>query len=131
SLHDALPISNNKGLNQLLEAEAIEADPELLVIQREIYQNGRSVCRVNGSIVTISRLKEIGSYLIDIHGQNEHQELMQHENHIHLLDHFGKEKIKSLLDDYENTYNEYRTVLKRYNDWQDKEQERSEERRVG
>lgn len=119
--HFTMP--NNESLNQLLEVEAIEADPELLVIQREIYQNGRSVCRVNGSIVTISRLKEIGSYLIDIHGQNEHQELMQHENHIHLLDYFGKEKIKSLLDDYEKTYNEYRTVLKRYNDWQDKEQE--------
>lgn len=113
----------NIQLTQLFENEAIEIDPELLIIQREIYQNGRSVCRVNGSIVTISTLKTIGSFLIDIHGQNEHQELMQSENHIHLLDHFGKERIKSLLNDYQKTYNQYQNVLKRYNEWQDKEQE--------
>src|SRR5690625_2458900 len=114
---------NNKGLNQLLEVEAIEADPELLVIQREIYQNGRSVCLVNGSIVTISTLKEIGAYLIDIHGQNEHQELMQNENHVHLLDYYGRATLRPLLENYQETYKDYRSTLKRYNDWQHKEQD--------
>src|SRR5699024_1891366 len=89
--HFTMP--QNSDLNQLLKQEAIEIDSKILVIQREIYQNGRSVCRVNGSIVTIATLKNIGSYLIDIHGQNEHQELMQNENHIYLLDHFGKGKV--------------------------------------
>src|SRR5699024_11302633 len=85
--------------------------------------NGRSVCRVNGSIVTISTLKTIGSCVINIHGQNEHQELMQSENHIHLLDHFGKERIKSLLNDYQKNYNQYQNVMKIYNERKDKEQE--------
>src|SRR5699024_11505622 len=59
----------NIQLTQLFENEAIEIDSELLIIQREIYQNGRSVCRVNGSIVTIYTLKTIGSFVIDIHGK--------------------------------------------------------------
>jgi len=119
--HFTMP--QNSDLNQLLKQEAIEIDSKILVIQREIYQNGRSVCRVNGSIVTIATLKNIGSYLIDIHGQNEHQELMQNENHIYLLDHFGKGKVHSLLNEYQKVYQEYKETLKRYNEWQEKEQE--------
>ena len=119
--HFTMPRSNK--LNQLFEQEAIEIDSERLIIQREIYQNGRSVCRVNGSIVTIAILKNIGSYLIDIHGQNEHQELMQSENHIYLLDHFGKERITALLNEYQQIYQQYKQTLKQYKDWQAKEQE--------
>lgn len=119
--HFTMPKSN--ALLELLEEESIESDPNQLVIQREIYQNGRSVCRVNGSVVTINSLKVIGSYLIDIHGQNEHQELMQNENHIHLLDHYGSESLRTLFEDYSKTYGEYRFTLRQFNDWQDKEQE--------
>lgn len=119
--HFTMPKSN--GLLELLEEEAIEADPNQLVIQREIYQNGRSVCRINGSVVTINSLKIIGSFLIDIHGQNEHQELMQNENHIHLLDHYGSESLRTLFEDYSKTFEEYRVTLRQFNDWQDKEQE--------
>lgn len=119
--HFEMPGSNQ--LKELFEEESIEFDSDILMIQREIYQNGRSVCRVNGSLVTISLLKEVGSYLIDIHGQNEHQELMQSENHLHLLDHFGKDEIASLKKSYQEDYTEYRKTLKRFNDWQDKEQE--------
>lgn len=119
--HFEMPKSEQ--LKTLFEAESIEYDSELLMIQREIYQSGRSVCRVNGSLVTISLLKEVGSYLIDIHGQNEHQELMQSENHLGLLDHYGKERIESLKKSYQEDYVEYRKTQKKYNDWQDKEQE--------
>lgn len=123
SLEGHFTMPKSEELLNLLEEESIEADPKQLVIQREIYQNGRSVCRVNGSIVTINSLKIIGSFLIDIHGQNEHQELMQNENHIHLLDHYGSEDLRTLHDDYSKIYEEYRHTLKQFNDWQDKEQE--------
>ena len=113
----------NQKLVELFEKSALEFDPEILIIQREIYQNGRSVCRVNGSIITIGLLKEIGTYLIDIHGQNEHQELMQSDNHIYLLDYFGGEAIEKLRESYQIDYNEYRATRKRFRDWQDKEQE--------
>lgn len=113
----------NKALEQLCEEEDLEYDSELIVIQREIFQNGRSICRVNGSTVTINLLKQICSYLIDIHGQNEHQELMQSENHIYLLDYFGGEELERLRTDYQETYQMYRQVEKRYIEWQDQEQE--------
>ncbi len=119
--HFEMPKS--KRLKALFESESIDYDSELLMIQREIYENGRSVCRVNGSLVTISLLKEVGTYLIDIHGQNEHQELMESENHISLLDYFGQENIHPLLESYQEDYIVYRETLKRFNAWQDKEQE--------
>ncbi len=119
--HFEMPKSSR--LKTLFESEEIDYDSELLMIQREIYDNGRSVCRVNGSLVTISLLKEVGTYLIDIHGQNEHQELMDSENHIHLLDYYGQDTIDSLLDSYQKDYKVYRDTVKRLNAWQDKEQE--------
>lgn len=114
---------NSKRLEELFETESIDYDSELLIVQREIYENGRSVCRVNGSLVTISLLKEVGTYLIDIHGQNEHQELMESENHIYLLDYFGQETLHPLLERYQEDYTVYRETLRRFNAWQDKEQE--------
>lgn len=119
--HFEMPKS--KRLKTLFESESIDYDSELLMIQREIYANGRSVCRVNGSLVTISLLKEVGTYLIDIHGQNEHQELMESENHIYLLDYFDQDTIHPLLESYQEDYTVYRETLKRFNAWQDKEQE--------
>ena len=119
--HFEMPKSSR--LKRLFESEEIDYDSKLLMIQREIYDNGRSVCRVNGSLVTISLLKEVGTYLIDIHGQNEHQELMDSENHIHLLDYYGQDTIESLLDSFQKDYKVYRDTVKRLNAWQDKEQE--------
>ena len=122
--HFEMPKSSR--LKALLEAEEIDYDSDILMVQREIYENGRSVCRVNGSLVTISLLKEVGTYLIDIHGQNEHQELMDSENHIYLLDYFGQDKIQPLLERYREDYTVYRETLRRYNAWQDKEQENAQ-----
>ncbi len=112
-----------KEFKSLFKEESIDYDKDMIVIQREIYHNGRSVCRVNGSVVTITLLKKIGAFLIDIHGQNEHQELMQSENHVHLLDHFDRERIDALQASYQRIYTEYRSTKKKYIDWQDREQE--------
>lgn len=111
------------GLEQIFQEESIDYDQKMIVIQREIYQNGRNVCRVNGAVVSIALLKKIGSYLIDIHGQNEHQELMQSENHISLLDYFDYEKIKTLKTNYQSVYKEYRTTKKQFIEWKNREQE--------
>jgi DNA repair protein RecN (Recombination protein N) len=110
-------------LKQLFEEQAIDYNEEVLSIQREIYQTGRSVCRVNGSLVTISLLKQMAAYLIDIHGQNEHQELMQSDNHLRLLDHFSESEVSELLKDYQKDYQEYVEVRKKLNAWQNREQE--------
>jgi len=86
------------GRNQidgLLEKAGIEKSDEL-IIAREVYSNGRSVARVNGRAVPVSFLKEMGRYLVDLHGQHQHQSLLRPEEHLELLDSFGGEKIRTL-----------------------------------
>ncbi len=86
------------GRNQidfLLEKAGIEKSDEL-IIAREVYSNGRSVARVNGRAVPVSFLKETGRYLVDLHGQHQHQSLLRPEEHLELLDSFGGEKIRTL-----------------------------------
>lgn len=112
-----------KILSQLLKENEIEAEDQTLLIQREIFSTGRNVCRINGSIVTIAILKEIGSQLIDIHGQNEHQELMVPENHIYLLDYFGSKELASLKQDYTSLYKDLRKFERERRDWEFNEQE--------
>ena len=82
---------------------AVEYDPET-IIQREIYQDGRNVCRVNGTLVTVSILRKLGSQLIDIHGQHDSASLFDEANHLRYLDSFGDHG--SLLEDYTSKYNE-------------------------
>jgi len=110
-------------LPPLLRQYEIDLDGPTINIQREIYASGRTVCRVNGSIITIAVLKEIGSALIDIHGQNEHQELMHPETHINMLDYFGKNEIFPLRQEYMEIYKKYKDTKNRYEKWQYNEQE--------
>lgn len=113
----------SESLSSLLHQNAIEEEERTLLIQREIFKSGRNVCRINGSMVTIAVLKEIGSQLIDIHGQNEHQELMVSENHIHLLDYFGPKKLELKKKAYQSVYREYRQLEKERKEWVINEQE--------
>ena len=75
----------------------VEYDSET-VIQREIYLDGRNVCRVNGSLVTVSILRKLGIRLINIHGQHDSASLFDEENHLSFLDSFGEHN--QLMDTY-------------------------------
>ncbi len=79
-------------IDNLLQQAGIEKDEELIVA-REVYRSGRSVARVNGRAVPVSFLKEIGKYLVDLHGQHQHQSLLRPEEHLELLDSFGGEEL--------------------------------------
>ena len=75
--------------------DVLEAD-EGLVLSRQINANGRSRCRTNGQLVSLTFLSAIGDLLVDIHGQHAHQSLFRSETHLDLLDTFGKhEALKS------------------------------------
>ncbi|MEW9123614.1 MAG: DNA repair protein RecN, partial [Thermotaleaceae bacterium] len=87
-------LSNNPNLESLLLNQGIDMEDEnTLILTREIYSNGRSVCRINDRVVTVSTMKEISKFLIDIHGQHEHQSLLYSENHLEILDSFGEKDI--------------------------------------
>src|SRR3990172_180914 len=79
------------------DVEAILAREELLdgdaaseiTLAREVRREGRNVCRVNGRVVSLAVLKEIGQLLVDVHGQSEHLSLLRTREHLFLLDRFG------------------------------------------
>ncbi len=70
------------------EENGVDYDPET-VIQREIFLDGKNICRVNGTLVTVSILHKLGTQLIDIHGQHDSASLFDEENHLRFLDSFA------------------------------------------
>ena len=107
---------------QKAEEFGIEIEEGMLILRRDISQTGKSVCRINGKLVTISTLREIGGTLIDIHGQHEHQELMEESKHQKLLDQFGAKSISSQLKEYANLYQSYEQTSKRLKSLSENEQ---------
>ena len=79
----------------------VEYDAET-VIQREIYLDGKNVCRVNGSLVSVSILRKLGIQLINIHGQHDSASLFDEDNHLTFLDAFGDNE--ALRADYSEKY---------------------------
>lgn len=89
----------------------IDIDDSMVVLRRDISQNGKSVCRVNGKLVTLTVLREIGGTLVDIHGQHEHQELMNESLHLSLLDQFGHSGIFPIMESYQQVFGNYEETL--------------------
>ena len=79
----------------------VDYDPET-VVQREIHLDGKNVCRVNGSLVSVSILRKLGIQLINIHGQHDSASLFDEENHLRFLDAFGDNE--GLRADYSEKY---------------------------
>lgn len=79
-----------------------------LIISREINSSGKNLIKINGQLANVSTLKVIGSYLGDIHGQNEHQQLLDAKQHRLLLDSYGDEDHQSLLKSYRERFDQYR-----------------------
>ncbi|MBY0220870.1 DNA repair protein RecN [Mammaliicoccus sciuri] len=101
---------NRQAVMDRLEEFGIEAEEGVVILRRDLNVNGKSVCRVNGKLVTIAILREIGGMLIDIHGQHENQELMNERRHIHLLDFYIGEPIERALSTYTEIYDKYKKL---------------------
>jgi DNA repair protein RecN (Recombination protein N) len=83
-------ISGIEQVKSILNESGIDYDDDTLVLRRELYSSGRGKCFANAVQIPISKLKEISEYLVDIHGQNEHQNIVKVSKHRELLDSFGK-----------------------------------------
>ena len=68
----------------------VEYDPSELLVQREVYADGKNVCRVNGRPVTVAILKKLGGQLVNIHGQHDSQQLFDETKHLSYLDLFAR-----------------------------------------
>jgi DNA repair protein RecN (Recombination protein N) len=106
----SIPELNRIALNEILEREALSDDPNLVTLSREIRREGRSIARVNGRNVSQTILKELGNYLIDIHGQSEHLSLLNIRQHLGLLDRFADDG--ELLQAYREVYQQQKAVEK-------------------
>ena len=105
--------NTKKLLEKILKEEDIDIEDNMLILKREIYADGKSLCKINSRNINISFLKKIASYLINIHGQNEFNEL-EESNHINILDSFiGIRKTKPYIS-YQKTYSEYIKLKKEY-----------------
>ena len=98
----------------LKKAEEMDIFPEddRFIISRKISQT-KSVCKINGETVTAKQTKELAEYLLDIHGQHEHQSLLKESKQKEILDVFCGEKLEKEKTDLRSIYSEYKTVKSR------------------
>ena len=87
----------------------VEYDSET-IIQREVYLDGKNVCRVNGTLVTVSILRKLGIQLINIHGQHDSASLFDENNHLQFLDAFAENQ--SLIDEYAEKFSQVSQLRK-------------------
>ncbi len=106
----ALFINLDTSICQKLDELSISHDENMITITREIFSNGGSVARINSRAVAISVLKEVGQYLINIHGQHDNQILLNPEKHLEIIDTFGDNY--SLLKDYQNAFKELQQLAR-------------------
>ena len=87
---------------KLAENGIVPEEDGTLLITRTLSEAGKSVCRINGSTVTVGMLKEIAEDMIDIYGQHEHQSLLNPVKHIRLLDRFCGAGFGEAMEEYKN-----------------------------
>lgn len=101
-------------INNILNEAGIEKEENGVLIAREIRENGRNRTLINGQLATLKIVKKISRYLIDIHGQHEHQLLLDQSSHLMVLDAFIGEEISGLKSEIKTLYqklSEVRTDL--------------------
>ena len=98
--------------SRLQELDVVPEDGQI-ILSRKIM-NGKSINKINGETVTLSQLRETASLLIDVHGQHEHQSLLQKKKHLEILDEYAKEELQPVKD----------TLAAVYREWEKLEEER-------
>lgn len=110
---EALFAMQSEALQEKLEENGIEPEEDgSVLITRTLSEAGKSVCRVNGSTVTVSMLREIAEDLIDIYGQHEHQSLLNPSKHIRLLDRFCGAGFGDAMEEYKKSYHALKELEK-------------------
>jgi len=94
----------------LYEPESEDAEDGNIIVSREININGKNMCKINGRMVTVSELKKFMSNYIEIHGQNDNQNLLDNKQHLSYLDGFIGKKIEKYKKEYERYYEEYNMI---------------------
>ena len=107
-------VENDDVLEKLKEMEIELAEGERTVILSRKITSQRAVGRINGEAVSVSKMKEAASLLIDIHGQHEHQSLLSKKNHLQILDEYAGSEMKELKIKLSAAYKEYRKLKEEF-----------------
>lgn len=101
----SLSDSNQSAIQDILKREEMLDDSSQLTLTRELRREGRSIARAGGRSISVGLLRELGSYLVDIHGQSEHLSLLNIRQHLGLLDRYAN--TDQPLSSYRNTYHHW------------------------
>lgn len=105
-------IDESKDAIKILESLAIDVDADFLLVKREIFSSGKSICRINNQTVTLQDLRKVMQELLDIHGQHETQSLLKQKYHLQLLDDYADNQYSDLLNQYQLSYKQYKNKRK-------------------
>ncbi|WP_162154475.1 DNA repair protein RecN [Staphylococcus epidermidis] len=105
-------IDESKDAIKILESLVIDIDEDFLLVKREIFSSGKSICRINNQTVTLQDLRKVMQELLDIHGQHETQSLLKQKYHLQLLDDYADNQYSDLLNQYQLSYKQYKNKRK-------------------
>ena len=103
-------VADNVPLLSLLQELQLEPEEGMVSISRELTSAGRNICRVMGSVVPLATLKRVSALLLDIHGQHEHQSLLDERRHLAFLDGFGGVRLEELRAQVASLYAAWRAT---------------------
>ncbi|MFH0974761.1 MAG: DNA repair protein RecN [Spirochaetota bacterium] len=122
-LEGVFDIASLPQVKSILDESGIDYDDNVLVQRRELYSSGKGRCFANSTQIPIAKLKEISEYLVDIHGQNEHQSIVKAARHRELLDSFGK--LESRVSQVNALYNKLNNLQERIDSFKIDEREKA------
>ena len=101
--------NNPMAMNYLLSENLVDGEEagDDVVITREVTRIGRNRAFINGIFTQIGNLKKIGEFFLDIHGQHDHQYLLDQKTHIEIIDRFGRDRISDAKKDYSGSFKKY------------------------
>jgi len=105
-------IDNSIEAISILSELGIDIDEDFLLVKREIFSSGKSICRLNNQTVTLQDLRKVMQELLDIHGQHETQSLLKQKYHLKLLDDYAEDKYLKLKGQYQDIFRSYKQKQK-------------------
>ncbi|MCI2815453.1 MULTISPECIES: DNA repair protein RecN [Staphylococcus] len=105
-------IDNSIEAISILSELGMDIDEDFLLVKREIFSSGKSICRLNNQTVTLQDLRKVMQELLDIHGQHETQSLLKQKYHLKLLDDYAEDKYLKLKEQYQDIFRSYKQKQK-------------------
>ncbi|WP_214539827.1 DNA repair protein RecN [Staphylococcus pseudintermedius] len=105
-------IDDAKDAIRQLETLGIDINEDFLIVKREIFSSGKSICRINNQTVTLQDLRQVMQSLLDIHGQHETQSLLKQKYHVQLLDRYADGEYIKELQQYAQSYEQHQEKIK-------------------